>query len=134
MVDTPGGAVFAVNDDISFDADEFNARLSSILLTAGNSYFLALTQTINLPHEQLTNPATGGFDMAAPEFACYNPPLPPDVACTAGQFGGLSNNFALDLQLDPATPVPEPGTLSLLALGSACAGVARRRRMRRQAG
>ena len=131
---TPAGAPrtceagFACVDDIDF-SDNFDAQIANLLLTSGD-YLLALTQTGNSPHKQL------GFDQAAANLACYFSGLP-DAECTAGapgMFGGLSGNFELELQVDLATPVPEPGTLSLLALGSACAGLARRRRMRRQAG
>ena len=120
----------ARNDDIA--SANLNAQLFNIPLSGGTTYLLALTQAGNIPQESLVNctPApnpgdpptcTGGFDFGAVGFECFTT----TVGCTVGGFGGLAANFALDLELAPAiTAVPEPGTLSLLALGSACAGLA----------
>ena len=121
---TPNDGTFGVvNDDFQ---GQFDARIPEFipqLLLNPDTYFLALTQTGNMPHGLLSD-TLGGFDWAF-DTSCGG-------SCPA--FGGGSGSFAVELQLAPAvTPVPEPGTLSLLALGSACAGLARRRRMRRQA-
>lgn len=117
-----GIPVSAVFDDIDFDDSDFvlnlNAALS--LRLGGGFYTLALTQALNYPHENFT------FDWDDPIYQCTEV----DGACEP-VFGGYGAFFAGTVQITPVvdtTPVPEPGTLSLLALGSLAAAIVRRRR------
>jgi hypothetical protein len=117
-----GIPVPAIFDDIDFDDSDgvldLNAALS--LRLSGGFYTLALTQAINYPHENFT------FDWDDPSYKCT---ISVDDTCEP-VFGGLGAFFVGTVQLTPVdtTPVPEPGTLSLLALGSLATAVVRRRR------
>jgi hypothetical protein len=117
-----GVPVAAIFDDIDFDDSDsvlnLNAALS--LRLSGGFYTLALTQATNYPHENFT------FDWDDPSYECT---VLAEGNCEP-VFGGLGAFFAGTVQLTPVdtTPVPEPGTLSLLALGSLATAVVRRRR------
>ena len=115
-----GAPVSAIFDDIDPDSNR-NADLA-LRLSAG-FYTLALTQALNFPHEDFT------FDWDDDSFKCT-------VSVEGGDcvplFDGRSAFFAGTVQITPVgtTPVPEPGTLSLLALGSLATAFVRRRRTR----
>jgi hypothetical protein len=89
-----------------------------LTLEGGRQYYLALTQTGNYPTDLF------GFTADADEFQCS------DGVCEQ-LFGGYGAFFGGTVQITPVvdtTPVPEPGTLSLLALGSLATAIVRRRR------
>jgi hypothetical protein len=113
-----GEPISASVDDVDFPG-VIDAALSLTLSGAG-SYILALTQTGNFLHEDFT------FDWAADEVACAAGPL---GVCDPADAGVRA--FAGTIQItDTTNPVPEPGTLSLLALGSLATAAVRRRRNR----
>jgi hypothetical protein len=113
-----------------------------ITLAGGVTYTLAVTQygpvDGNFPHDTLAE----GFDKDDDSLRCFTfidsvePSVVPDgcTAGAAGMFGGQSGTFSLDFTValegggGGETPVPEPGTLSLVALGAAAAALKRRRR------
>ena len=107
--------VAATFDDIDFDANLYDSSLF-LTLTGNRAYVLALTQTGNLTHEDFT------FDWDE------DAPCGVDAACEPLPDRDLS--FSVSTQLTPidTTPVPEPGTLALLALGSLATAFVRRRR------
>ena len=114
----PGEVLSASVDDQDFDGGIFDAALS-LTLTRG-SYILALSQTGNFVHEDFT------FDWDDPAFQCAAGLIcdqPSDSPLRA--FAGL-----VTLKDTTTAPVPEPGTLSLLALGSFATAAVRRRRSR----
>ena len=104
-----------------------------------STYTLALSQFGNFPIGALQD----GFDASDPAFSCFTMGiigiglLPEQCHVgTQGLFGGQSGDFALTISATPidTPPIPEPGTLSLMAAGSAGAAWLRRRRMRRLTG
>ena len=109
-----GDDVDAENDDVA-DGD-LNAALPTLLLDPG-SYILALLKSGN------TLSGDGdGFDSLLEGFSEDGNPEP-------GACEGCSFTLELSATPPPVTPViPEPGTLSLVALGSAAAAMMRRRR------
>lgn len=113
----PGEVLSASVDDRVLNED-FDSSLS-VTLSAG-SYILALTQTLNLVHENFT------FDWDADEFQCAG-----GVICGEPSDSVL-RSFAGSVTITNTSPapVPEPGTLSLLALGSLATAAVRRRRGR----
>jgi hypothetical protein len=117
-----GVPVAAIFDDIDFDDSDLVVNLNAALSLrlSGGVYTLALTQALNYPHENLT------FDWDDPSYQC----TVSEGTCDP-VFGGLGAFFAGTVQITPVvdtTPVPEPGTLSLLALGSLATTIIRRRR------
>jgi hypothetical protein len=119
------GDVAAVEDD-TIDVE---AMFSQLVLEAGE-YTLALAHS--------GNEALSGFEFTWNEsvdvladfyggLTCEDKLSPEDFNPSCG-----STSFSLALEIKPAggTPVPEPGTLSLLALGSLATAVVRRRRTR----
>jgi hypothetical protein len=54
----------------------------------------------------------------------------PNADGSCDLFGGRTANFAGTVKITDTNPVPEPGTLSLLALGSLATAAVRRRRNR----
>jgi hypothetical protein len=124
MTAPPDGEV-VFNDDRDFDTGDFDAQLPVLLLGPG-LYTLALAQTGNNPHESLM-PLELAFDAADPLAAAF---IYGWTAGPEGNFFGRSGSFAIDLTLTPVAmePIPEPGTLSLLILGSAAMAAVRRRR------
>jgi hypothetical protein len=140
MVTYAGGTLFAKNDHASDLADPgaplvADSLLQLILEVGQRSMFtLALVQGGNNPHEDSL-----GFDWDDDLFRCATSFSDP---CGAGEFvdwssglptAALLSNFSLDLAVAPAdsAPIPEPGTLSLMAIGSAGAALLRRRGSRR---
>lgn len=123
-----GSLIPALAFDPAFDAD---AVMPTLTLAGNATYTLALTQFGNFPHEALQL----GFDQDA--FPCFTI-LDPSVACEAGAAGMFegrdqTGGFSLSLSFTSETAsVPEPGTLSLLALGSLGAALVCRRRGRRR--
>jgi hypothetical protein len=116
-----GGTFFAWVDDVDSD---LNASLDSLhlQLTAG-TYVLALTQGLNYPHED----EVLGFEWSDDAFRCVAGPECDQL------FGGQLPFFSGAMVVKPveSAPVPEPGTLSLLALGSLATAAVGRRRNRR---
>jgi hypothetical protein len=110
----------AQNDDEDFDNGVFDSLLSVKLVDAG-TYILALSQTGNNAFED-----TVFFDQSGDEFQCFTGT--DEGLC----FGGRNAAFAGTVQITntDTTLVPEPGTLSLLALGSLSTAFLRRRRTR----
>lgn len=107
------------------DADVF---LPVYTLAGGTTYTLAVSQygpfVGNFPKGSLAD----GFEMDA--FPCFTIDL--GAQCEAGDpllFGGQSGTFSFDLTVtaDDSAPVPEPGTLGLMLLGSAGYAFVRRR-------
>ena len=116
------GVVNARNDDIS--GTNLNSALPVILLDPG-TYILALLQTGN----DFTSGLSAIDSLLAP-FSHDDDPNYNGGICAAG-----GCNFALSLTVDSGeTPasIPEPGTLTLVALGSAAAVARRFRRRERQ--
>ena len=115
-VGADGGVFPAIFDDQDLDAGLWDSSLALTLSSAG-AYILALSQTGNFPHEIFSfdwdTEAPCGIDAACP---------PPE---------GRDLSFSVSTQLTPVvttpTPVPEPGTLSLLALSFVAAARLRRR-------
>jgi hypothetical protein len=136
----PDGEVIpALALDPVFDMD---VALSALTLTGNATYTLAVSQFGNFAPDTLPSELNlTQFDQES--FPCYTV-QDLSAACLAGASGlfesqvradfyGLApqtGNFALNLTIDPVdtAAVPEPGTLSLLLLGSAAAVVGRRRR------
>ena len=119
-----GAEVDAENDDIDFDAGNFNSALPVILLDPG-TYILALLQT--------GNDFTSGVDGIDSLLAGFSFDDTPDYRGGICAEGGC--NFSLNLTVasgETPAPVPEPGTLSLVALGSAAALARRLRRRQRR--
>jgi PEP-CTERM motif len=117
-----GAEVDAENDDIS--DTNFNSALPVLLLDPG-TYFLALLQT--------GNDFTSGLDGIDSLLAGFSFDDTPDYRGGVCAAGGC--NFSLSLTVDSGgtpAPVPEPGTLLLVALGSAAALSHRFRRRERQ--
>ena len=119
------------------DAD---VQVPPLTLAGEATYTLALSQFGpafgNFPRNTLQE----GYELAASEFRCFTMgivdiDLAPELchAGAEGLFGGQSGDFALTISATPidTPPIPEPGTLSLMAAGSAGAAWLRRRRMRR---
>jgi hypothetical protein len=133
------GTLFARNDNISDVGDPVpdvipDSILQFLLTVSVQSRFtLALIQAGN---EAIETELAFAWDDDS--FRCGTAPVPGE--CEAGQFvdfyAGVprGSNFSLELAVTPAdtAPIPEPGTLSLLAIGSAAALI-RRRRARQQA-
>jgi PEP-CTERM motif len=120
-----GAEVDAENDDIDFDAGNFNSALPVILLDPG-IYILALLQTGN----DFTSGVVDGIDSLLAGFSFDDTPDYRGGICAEG-----GCNFSLSLTVasgETPTSVPEPGTLSLVALGSAAALARRLRRRQRQ--
>ena len=119
-----GAEVDAENDDIS--DTNFDAALPAILLDPG-TYILALLQTGNN-----FNSGLDGIDSLLAGFSADDSPdYRGEGGCAAG-----GCNFTLNLTVDsgetPPSAVPEPGTLSLVALGSAAVLTSRFRKRQRQ--
>jgi hypothetical protein len=131
QVTAPPDGEVVFNDDRDFAAGDFDAQLPTLLLGPG-LYTLALAQVFNLPHESILPLVV--FDQADLQAAGgtygWTPGADGAFLVSEGNFFGLSSSFALDLTLTPvaAEPIPEPGTLSLLIVGSAAAAAIRRRR------
>ena len=117
---------FAVSDDRT-PGEDFEAFLSFVLDRPGD-YTLALAYSLNEAKPNL------GFTWD--DFPDVMGTLYPDVTCEIGtpSFGPLcgGTTYSLQLEINPvdSSPVPEPGTLSLLALGSLATAFVRRRRTR----
>jgi hypothetical protein len=115
-----GDDVDAENDDIS--STDFNSALPVILLDPG-TYILALLQTGNNFN------SVNGIDSLLAGFSGDIDPIFPSGTCAGGC------EFSLSLTVDSGetpAPIPEPGTLSLVALGSAAALARRFRKRERQ--
>ena len=109
----------------SDDAIGVDASLSLLLTTPG-TYTLALTHTQNFSHE------TFGFDWDG--IADVMGELYPDVSCAPDgpTFGPFCANamFSVDVSVTPVATelVPEPSTISLLAVAFGAMAIHRRRR------
>ena len=141
-----GTAVMYTADDggpfeaVFFGDIDADVQVPPLTLAGEATYTLALSQFGpafgNFPQGALQD----GFDFDDPAFRCFtiSIDLAPEL-CNAGAeglFGGQSGDFALTISATPidTPPIPEPGTLSLMAAGSAGAAWLRRRRMRRLTG
>jgi hypothetical protein len=126
-----GVQTYAVSDDIEPGVNaEAALRLEDpagpLVLTRAGDYTLALVYSGNEAKE------TFGFSWD--DIPDVMGTLYPDVACEPGgpsfgpYCGGTSYSLTLSINAVDSTPVPEPGTLSLMALGSLATAALRRRR------
>jgi hypothetical protein len=128
-----GGGIFEarhndINDDPASPPLNLDAKLEFLLtVPAPTSFTLAVIQGGNEPLDPLS------FSWDDDGFKCATS-MTPD--CMAGEFidfftgAALSNEFSLNLTVTPVSSAPEPGTLSLIALGTVAAALKRRRRAR----
>jgi hypothetical protein len=137
------GTLFARNDNVSDVGDPVPDVIPDSILqfllpvSVQTRFTLALIQAGN---EAIEEPVDGliAFTWDDDGFKCATAPGP--EACQAGRFVDFytgvarGGDFSLELAITPAdtAPIPEPGTLSLLAIGSGAALI-RRRRARQQA-
>jgi hypothetical protein len=107
--------------DIDPDNLNYDDMLPMMRLGPGTYYF-ALMQYPN------SFQGSGGIDSLRPGFSFDDDPLF-NGGCADNP---LRCNFSFSITAHPVdtNPVPEPGTLSLLALGSAAAGLVRRRALK----
>ena len=115
-----GDITDARNDDIA--PDNFNALIPTIQLEAG-TYILALLQTGNTFSAGLD-----GIDSLSQGFA-WDSADPASLPGTCAAAGSCAFSVGLTATA-PSASVPEPGTLTLMALGAGVAAFARRRRVR----
>jgi PEP-CTERM motif len=124
FLDADGVLTPAVSDDREPGVDV--EAFLPLVLTRPGDYTLALAYSGNEAKPTL------GFTWD--DFPDVMGSLYPDVTCDPGgpSFGPLCGgpSYALTLALNPvdSSPVPEPGTLSLMALGSLATACLRRRR------
>lgn len=117
---------------------DIDVLLPLYTLAGGVTYTLAVTQfgpfTGNFPVGNLAD----GFDhQDEPCFTFADQGLDPAVGCVAGApelFGGQSGTLTLSLSItsDQTAPVPEPGTLTLMVVGSIGTALVRRHNRRRR--
>ena len=122
-VNADGEPTLAENDDTVSGLD----ALLALTLSGVGEYTLALAHSGNFSHEEFLTFEWDAFPNATEELLgviCDPPGL--GLECRMP-------NFSVDLELTQidAEHVPEPGTLSLLALGAAGSALLRRRRARR---
>jgi len=129
---TPLGEVFPAQWlELAPDVDPATPALT---LEGAGTYTLAISQFGPFDGNFAAGALQDGFTQDA--FPCFTFDPFAEGACTSGDpnmFGGLGGPggaFSLNLTLAPADiePIPEPGTLSLMAVGSAGAAWLRRRR------
>jgi hypothetical protein len=124
-LDEFGVPTFAKNDDSPSTPSGVDASLSLLLTTPG-IYTLALAHTQNASHE------TFGFDWDG--IADVMGELYRDVSCDPGgpTFGPFCANatFSVEVSVTPVAtePLPEPSTISLLAVALGALAIRRRRR------
>jgi hypothetical protein len=113
--------------DVDPDTGDYNDILPTLLLEPG-TYYLALLQYPNSFHV-----GADGLDSLLAGFELDDTPFV-DGGCSGAQSQGACG-FSLSITASAVdtTAVPEPGTLSLLALGSGAMALVRRRRTREAA-